>query len=510
MNKRIDKVILKNLSGNDNHIVLHDLGKINIICGKNSSGKTTILNAISDVDKGKSVFSIKNISLTHIHEYVNDYYEVNSDLDSKKERKRSAQLVMNKFHAFFFNYNHELNADTFTELVRDFIFYLNGRDISTNTEENQNIGKIINHILSSRKIHFIHPKRKFSSYSNILQSEEIDFSNSSFLTTLFRIKNQLENSDLNEKFRKIKQSFKRITGGYDFNVTLENSNRDVQLYFAYNDGNWDKADVYGLGLYDVLFIVTNIELSDAHIILLEEPENHLHPDSQRKLFYYINEIDDKQFFITTHSNIFLDITFADKIFHTIYDERIIVRDDTNKAGILQDLGYSVSDNLIADAVILIEGPTDKPILEEFLSKIGVWGEYNIRIWALGGDIMNKQDLTVFSDTYKVFALIDSDPKSKKSIREQFEKTCSSLGIHVHRLERYAIENYFSLRALKGVFKLQIPSSITRLDPGKKLQEQINFDCKKNNRKIAKLMTVDELENTDLLAFLLDIKKYLSK
>ncbi len=71
---------------------------------------------------------------------------------------------------------------------------------------------------------------------------------------------------------------------------------------------------------------------------------------------------------------------------------------------------------------------------------------------------------------------------------------------VHRLKRYAIENYFTIRALKEVFGAQIPDTIIDIDVSKKLEKQIGIDVKKNNRKLAQKMSLDEIKDTDLYVF----------
>src|SRR5688572_10242690 len=94
----------------------------------------------------------------------------------------------------------------------------------------------------------------------------------------------------------------------------------------------------------------------------------MHPDMQRRLLSFIRDATEKQFFITTHSNVFLNATLTDRVFFTTFDGRIHVDDATSRAIVLSDLGYSVNDNLLSDLVILVEGPSDVPAFREFLHK----------------------------------------------------------------------------------------------------------------------------------------------
>ena len=105
--------------------------------------------------------------------------------------------------------------------------------------------------------------------------------------------------------------------------------------------------------------------------------------------------------------------------------------------------------------------------------------------------MDQLDLSVFSQNYSIIALVDQDPGSA-TIRGRFERNCTELGIRVHRLQRYSIENYFSIRALGEVFGSQIDESIVEIDADAKLEEQIGINVKKNNRRLAQAMSLDEI------------------
>lgn len=197
------------------------------------------------------------------------------------------------------------------------------------------------------------------------------------------------------------------------------------------------------------------------------------------------------------------------MFFTSFDESVVVDDATSRASILDDLGYSVTDNLVSDLVILVEGPSDVAVIEELLIKLGLYNDYNIKLWPLGGDIMDQLDLSVLVQSYSIIALLDNDPGSDK-IRRRFIRNCEAHNIPVHRLERYAIENYFSLRALKQVFSVQIPADITEIKPDEKLEEQIKINVKGANRRVARAMTLEEVESTDLQASLAKVGQLLEK
>ena len=283
----------------------------------------------------------------------------------------------------------------------------------------------------------------------------------------------------------------------------------IGLNFALKEKPFIPAQDCGLGLQDLLVILFFALHSEYKVILIEEPESHLHPEMQKKLLAFLRNNTDKQFFLSTHSNVFLNNAYVDRVFFTSFRDTVIVDDATSKASMLDDLGYSVADNLISDVVILVEGPSDIPVLEEFLIKRGIDKKYNIKMWPLGGDIMDQVDLSVLVQSYSIIAIIDKDPGSDK-VRKRFIKNCTTNGIPVHKLQRYAIENYFTVEALRQVLGSQIQADISDINPDKKLEEQIRLNVKKNNRRIARAMSWEDIKDTDLAKFFTKVENLCDK
>lgn len=75
-----------------------------------------------------------------------------------------------------------------------------------------------------------------------------------------------------------------------------------------------------------------------------------------------------------------------------------------------------------------------------------------------------------------------------------------------KLKSYAIENYFSVRALREVFKGQIPTKFIQIEPDKSLEDQIKMNVKNNNRKLVQEMKLEEIEGTDLYNFFEKVKE----
>lgn len=476
-----------------------DLGHLNVLSGKNNSGKSSVLEAVKDKAKCSLGILFKEADIENLWQIYRPL--IHTSRPSPDEILNTFRQFIKEHDGKYLYKDYAVNYfDEFAEIFRK----LN----RTNYGGAYDFDKLLKTVIDKEENNFkpclIDPKRKMESATKIDTAAKLSTNGDNLLNHLFFLKNQEPYSQECKNYVSIFDSFKQITDGVQFNIFPDKGN-NIRLQFKIDkyDG-WIDADNCGLGLREVLLIVSFVFSPEFDFIQIEEPENHLHPEYQRKLLRFIDSAIDKQFFISTHSNIFLDTSYVDKVFLTIFNGEICIEERTNKARILNEIGYSASDNLISDLIILTEGPKDFPVIEEFLKKIEGMGNYAIKFLPLGGDIMSQIDLSVLKENNNLVALIDKDPGSSTH-REKFKEHCNSLGIECFQLDRYALENYFSIKAIKSIFGAQIPEAITEINSDQKVESQIGLNVKNNSRKIVRQMSIDEIKDTDLYSFLIKVK-----
>ncbi|HYX28801.1 MAG TPA: AAA family ATPase [Pyrinomonadaceae bacterium] len=477
------------------------LGRINVLCGKNNTGKSTLLEAASNK-------ATRANGLTPSDDFVADLVKANND-------------HLDRQHGHFARGRHlrHLLPDLFREVIQARMAWFAGEEKELVELINKKVAGP-NHAELRQAIHstaivqdlessftyptveaiYIPPIRRIEVSGKIATAEEPQPEGKGVVNRLFHLRNQPPGSDGLKLAASIDNSFKEITDGFRFGVFSEKEN-NYALKFSTDEKTWIPAEHCGKGLQDLLVILYFALSKTRGLLLIEEPEVHLHPEMQRRLLAHLRSNTESQYIFSTHSNVFLDGALTDRVFLTRFDAEVLVSDATSKTTFLHDLGYSPVDNLVSDLIILVEGPSDVPVIEEFLKKRGLYETYSIKLWPLGGDIMAKAeiDLTVFAQSHHVLALVDGDPGSGK-VRKRFQTKCSDLNIECARLKRYSIENYFSLRALRQVFGSQIPDAITEILGNEKLESQIGINVKSNNRSIAREMNLEEIAGTDLGKF----------
>lgn len=239
----------------------------------------------------------------------------------------------------------------------------------------------------------------------------------------------------------------------------------------------------GSGIKTIILMLLNLIVipklaknsSKRYVYGFEELENNLHPAMQRKVFEYLYDFavkNDVTIFLTTHSHVAINC-FYDKqdasMFHIIKNQGKAevkrIESYLDKAEILADLDVKASDILQANGIIWVEGPSDrvyiKKWLEVFTDNQFKEGQHYQFLY-YGGRLLSQYALqeqteliSILTTNRNAAIIIDSDKRNqqasinstKKRIVEEFE----ALHMFSWVTKGKEIENYITAATLAEKF-----------------------------------------------------------
>jgi predicted ATP-dependent endonuclease of OLD family len=269
-----------------------------VLYGINGTGKSTILEAIYICLTVGSLYS-KNDNLKEIEKFLVNYISLGSELiyNNEQEFIIKIQILANeKLIDATLNYhkNNGLNWNIQNTLLLELnsFTYLSSYRI-LNPSRVKNAGDW-NQILRSKDIPIY---REYNSYHSVKQ----------YLVNLITDK-KLETltSENIEILEKIKQSFKIFFPQKEFLEKLSRTSdtQDYRLMIKNEDGSIVDLDQLSSGEREVISFFTYLctKATNNSILIIDEPELHLHAKWQSIILYAIHNIfPNSQLFLATHS-----------------------------------------------------------------------------------------------------------------------------------------------------------------------------------------------------------------
>lgn len=286
------------------------------------------------------------------------------------------------------------------------------------------------------------------------------------------------------------------------------SSQDEQTLQVFVNGKSYKLHEVGSGLTQFILVLATAATRESSYIFIDEPELNLHPSLQLDFLTTLASYADEGIVFGTQS-IGLARASAERIYLlrriTEGESKVTALESTPRLSeFLGELSFSGYRELGFNNVLLVEGVKDVKTIQQFLRMLKK--DHQIVLLPLGGtQLINQQtqpqleELKRISDN--IFALIDSERAAKDAPlsreREGFVRICGQAKVRCHVLDRRAIENYLSDRAIKTVKSEKYHS----LKPYERLEEVRPAWSKEENWRIARSMTIEELQGTDLWEFL---------
>lgn len=479
------KISLKNYKCFDNDgATLNSIFPINIIIGKNNSGKSSLLDLVEFLTGGnKSILeNSRNNHKTSIQfEHILSNYEIERIFTSNtsgggipgNHYHYGQQFIGNKYVFEIFNDNsrkflsidreYDSGAETHFESIKSviklpFLGYKYcsisaERDIRPETS-NDSIKLESNGQGATNLIQLIINKTERN--SNLIEE------------TLLKEFNKIVNPEIN---------FRRI-------LVQQNDDSKWELFFIDENKNRIALSKMGSGIKTILIVLLNLivrpiienKKKNSYIYAFEELENNLHPSLQRRLYEYIKKYSQEYkayFFLTTHSNIVID-TFGtyenSQITHIINESERSITNTTlsylDTKNIIEDLGLKASDLLQTNGIIWVEGPSDRNFILKWLDLINpnLKEGVHFSIMFYGGRLLSnltfdynwfqKEIIPIIKINRNAFIMMDRDGKNISTklndTKKRIQKEIGEQNCWITRGRE--VENYLSNNTIKKWLK----------------------------------------------------------
>lgn len=415
--KNLDFKITK-ITLNDSLSLKLDSGSLVIIVGPNNSGKTTVLNEIEyKLKKPDS----ENYNVEEIETNINtiDYNDLENyfltDLNLKKIKDYGFQKYVGFETSVDVPYSKEKTIIK-GDIISAFVLYVDTITRLNVVKPASNIS-ITNDSLT-HPLHYLlryeHLEQQLNDYVKEIFDFEIMLHPYAGQKIYLVIGSK---SDLNSTLSRYETVQK-----YDSMIELEDQGDGVKAYIG------------------VLLILI---ASCQKVILIDEPENFLHPPQSNKLGKLIgsySQTKDKQIFITTHSSNFLkgilesnhpnlQLLRISKSHKINVLENKLCKDIWNDDPILKS--SNLLDGLFHDAVIICESDVDVKFYSLILDQIGTNSKDILFVAAYGKEKMAKMQLVLNKLNVENICIADFDALADKSF---IQNLCSVHNIDFNNLK----------------------------------------------------------------------------
>lgn len=401
INMKIEKLKLNNYKLLQNvEFVLNS--EMNIFVGENDSGKSSILEAISIVTTGK------------LNGYAFDR-QIKANMFNTVVRKEYQEALKNYPHVIA---PPEMLFEVYCENIDEFKEYSgtnnslseNVPGIRVRVTFDEEYAKTYKRMLKENEIYDIPVEFYKVSYTYFssgkvayrfcpMKAVLIDTTRKdySYVVDRFVSENittylsEQEQVDLSTAYRKSRYDFhenetvRKLNESVKQNIRVEEKEISIDLREEAVD-DWKKQmsiavddtpfENIGFGTQNVIKTALALKHSSeqVNIVLMEEPENNLSFSNMQKLLQRIQDNNDKQIFISTHSSFIANKLGMENLFlvNSGVVTPLIELNDETKRYFKKLPEYNTLRLVLAEKVILVEGPTDDLIIQRaFFDENGV-------------------------------------------------------------------------------------------------------------------------------------------
>ena len=183
----------------------------------------------------------------------------------------------------------------------------------------------------------------------------------------------------------------------------------------------------GSGQHQTLILGWQMFIQEGNVILIKEPELHLHAERQKQMLRLIrdkNKEDGTQFVIETHSPAFLGSKPGERVILVTKDKgrSSIAEIGPDNVGLIRrEMGITHADALSPTNILFVEGPSDIAAFGPFLKAVSPEHAMSTMIYSLGGahNAINLKMLIKYleADGRRLFAILDENGEARRQVAE---------------------------------------------------------------------------------------------
>jgi predicted ATP-dependent endonuclease of OLD family len=190
-------------------------------------------------------------------------------------------------------------------------------------------------------------------------------------------------------------------------------------------------DHLGSGFRRIFAILLYMYHPDYDIVIIDEPETHLHPAIIKKLLWAMqNSGDSGQVLFTTHSPLFINSVTLPQVLRVIQDDVStrafglpIKKQHYSYKRLIQELDADNVEMLFADSVVLVEGVSDRILLRGLIDRF-YKGSKDIKVVQTHG----KGNFNIYLELLSIFQIEYLVVADKDLIQFQLDKILNYLDI----------------------------------------------------------------------------------
>lgn len=488
----ISSLQLTNVRGfQDSGIISFSKG-INILVGRNNSGKSTIL---------KALYLLQNhVSLTHQDITIgNNVGESFITIDFQEPENKYLKNINNPNQTIDFNlYKRQvlftLGNSNQGLIKRQYDHSIPEISFATIPQTEQGNANFIYPYLSNRKT---------SHYSEGVTEHDTNRVTGNFSNLYAKI-DRIANPQFQPAHDEYMKACDDILG---FRITAVPAANGKKA--AYTVKNMDNIPLIsmGEGIVNLVGLIVDLCLAENKLFIIEEPENDVHPQALKKLLSFIKEKSlNNQFVISTHSNIvtkYLGAVPDAKVFSVAmnFNDRMpisVIKEITSKEErhqVLEDLGYEFSDYDLWKGWLFLEESSAEEIIREYLipwfaPKLkGVLRTFSARsvneVENKFRDFHNFFTFLLLEPIYKnkAWVVIDAGEKEKKILDSIKNVYCSDKNnwdaSRFRQLDKHDFEEYYPEYFKSEVQKILDLSHDAKREPKNKLYDKVKMWIKED-------------------------------